>query len=193
MFKRKRKVGRPSNKELRRERNFKIFSIIGIFFVLTFSVYSLSGYLRENIDSLKGQVKYGRNGDYIRLDNTDKTGTANNTSTTGNVTGVFDLIGGSFEYTSTFINNSALSANAASLVNSSNHYIKEEITSADLSSIILSNAEKSIFNSSVFNTSYVVYRGLDRQNSNITTPIGGAASDRIGYRVVLSKASTSAG
>ena len=70
MFKRKRKVGRPSNKELRRERNFKIFSIIGIFFVLTFSVYSLSGYLRENIDSLKGQVKYGRNGDYCNEKNT---------------------------------------------------------------------------------------------------------------------------
>ncbi len=139
---------------------------------------------------LLGLSEYGRNGNYITLDNTDKTGTANNTSTTGNITGVFDLIGGSFEYTSTFINNGALSANASSLVNSSNHSIKEEITTADLNSIILSNAEKAKFNTSVYNTSYIVYRGLDRQNSSITAPVGGAASDRIGYRVVLSNDGT---
>ena len=64
MFKKKRKVGRPSNKEIRREKNLKFLSIIGLFFVFTFSVYTLSGYLKNNIDNLKGQVKYGRVGDY---------------------------------------------------------------------------------------------------------------------------------
>ena len=36
MFKRKRKVGRPSNASIRREKAFKIFLIVGIFSIFGF-------------------------------------------------------------------------------------------------------------------------------------------------------------
>ena len=45
---RKRKVGRPSNKQLRRERNIKIIGICSIIFIVAFILYSVKGFIDSN-------------------------------------------------------------------------------------------------------------------------------------------------
>ena len=141
---------------------------------------------------LLGLSEYGRNGNFITLDSSLNTGTDSNTSTTGNATGVFDMIGGSYEYTATYINNSTLQNYARNLVVGTNMGIKEVITNADVNKLVLSNAEKTSFSNtfieSPYLTSYVVYRGLDSTSSDMameSIPVGGSPDERVSYRVVL--------
>ena len=44
----KRKVGRPSNKQLKRERNIKIIGICSIIFIVAFILYSVKGFIDSN-------------------------------------------------------------------------------------------------------------------------------------------------
>ncbi len=139
-----------------------------------------------------GNSAYGRNGSYIALDTDIKTGTAVATSTTGNVTGVFDMLGGAWEYTSTYLNTLSDTSDTTALINGKSNN-KEVLSSSDLSNIIFDEKEYGVMGNNpqnAYQTSKVVFRGLDYTNTNIATgsiPSNGAASNKIGYRVTLSR------
>ena len=139
-----------------------------------------------------GQTEFG-NYRGIQLDTTIPTGVDVNTTTTGNITGVYDMIGGRWEYTSTYIADASLSTYSASLVESSDLGIKKIITTSEVDDIELHDKEKALINntnlSNPYLTSYVVYRGLDNTGNDYlvrSVPVGGTPDERVGYRVILS-------
>ncbi len=142
---------------------------------------------------LLGLSEYGRNGDYIATDDSINTGSEPGTSTTGNIYGVFDMIGGSWEYTATYLEGSpSLEIYSSSMINSTKAGEKQVITSADIENFIYSSAEKDVITrtnlESPYLTSYVIYRGLDYTSEDMSVesiPVGGTPDSRVGFRAVL--------
>ena len=149
------------------------------------------------------ESEYGRNGNFMEIDTNVNAGGAYSTSTTGNETGVFDLLGGVWEYTATYIpstnnealdgtNNNILEEYASYLVNSSDNASKEQITTTDLSNMILSDIEQAVFENAMLETPYetslIVYRGGYINSANMdaeSIPVAGSNDIRIGYRAAL--------
>ena len=138
------------------------------------------------------ESEYGRNGNYIDLDVEAMAGGLLTSTTTGNNTGVYDLVGGAWEYTSTYIEDSSLEQFASNLVNNTKVEYKEIITQSDTENISLTDVESNVFEETMlenaYNTSLVIFRG---GYYNIATmdvesiPVGGSADSRVGFRAVL--------
>jgi len=138
------------------------------------------------------ESEYGRNGNFTELDTDVNCGGTLETSTTGNITGVFDLLGGVWEYTATYIPDSSLEEYASDLVNETNKNYKQEITASDINEMIYSDIEQAVFEESMLEnpylTSLVVYRGGYSDSSAMNAesiPVAGSADSRVGYRATL--------
>ena len=138
------------------------------------------------------ESEYGRNGNFVELDTEETTGGSLGTTTTGNITGVFDLLGGAWEYTATYIPDNVLTEYASNLVKETNAEYKETISSSDVEEIILSDIEFAVFNNTMvenpYETSLVVYRGGYSGSANMdveSSPYAGSPDNRASYRTVL--------
>ena len=148
--------------------------------------------------------EYGRNGNFIELDTNANTGGDESTSSTGNITGVFDLLGGVWEYTSTYIPDDSLEKYGEHLTNDylagydsdAQATLKERyrqgITTAKLSQLVLSDVERTVFDETIlenaYNTSLVIYRGGSSESNILdveSVPVAGSPDERVGYRAVM--------
>ena len=116
-----------------------------------------------------GISEYGRNGNV-------GAGT-----TTGNVTGVYNISSGPSEYVAAYVEG-LNDNNALEIVNSTNYNFKEVMNSEKLSNMFMTEEEKTLgITSSFFNGTKAIYRG----SSSSVTVNNGAANSNIGFRAVL--------
>ena len=82
-------------------------------------------------------------------------------STTGNITGIYDMSGGSFEYVAAYANNNdaILSTNGASLLNATSN--KNIYTGSGTSSANTYKANKNIYGDAIYETSFETYDNTD--------------------------------